>query len=243
MPQSIERIIRVYNRLRRGPVTIEIIYQWAKNAGIDVSKRQLYRDLNKLQHLKFTEGENVVEYTDEKNRKTWKLEYDESSETITQYDINSFFLFKNFVPFTIMEQRKDSIEKFERILYQHFSKNKYQRFIEANELYLKKTNFYDNLYSIDEHTEIEDLIWALHNKKAIRINSIAINPSNIDLKKIAFPLLLYPMELLFHRGRVHISGLDVKNQLLIFTIHKELLYDLTNETFNRKNYWHTIKLN
>ncbi|MEJ7675008.1 MAG: hypothetical protein WKF59_20485 [Chitinophagaceae bacterium] len=54
MGNNIERLIRLYNRLRRGPVTIDIISKWAKNADINVSTRQLYRDLNSLQHLHFT---------------------------------------------------------------------------------------------------------------------------------------------------------------------------------------------
>ena len=132
MSNNLERLIRIYNRLRRGPVTIEIISKWAKSAGINISTRQLYRDLNSLQHLHFAEGENVVEFVDEKNRKTWKLEYDGDSEPLTQYDINSFFLFRNFIPASIQQHRKDSIEKFEKILYKNLSKNKYQKQAEAN---------------------------------------------------------------------------------------------------------------
>lgn len=74
MSNNLERLIRIYNRLRRGPVTIEIISKWAKGAGINISTRQLYRDLNSLQHLYFSDGENVIEFVDQKNRKTWKLE-------------------------------------------------------------------------------------------------------------------------------------------------------------------------
>src|SRR5690349_15909273 len=106
MSVRIERLIRIYNSMRRGPVTIDIISQWAKSAGIHLSDRQLYRDLNTLKNLHFAEGENVEEYTDERNRKTWKLEYDEGTEKLTQYDINSFFLLKSFAPYTVYEQRK-----------------------------------------------------------------------------------------------------------------------------------------
>ena len=70
MSLRLQRLIRTYNRLRRGPVTIEIISKWAKTAGINVSDRQLYRDLNTLTSLRIAEGENVVEFVDEKNRKT-----------------------------------------------------------------------------------------------------------------------------------------------------------------------------
>src|SRR5690349_17290159 len=141
MSARIERLLRIYNRMRRGPVTIEIMSKWAAGAGIKVSDRQLYRDLNELARLQIAEEVNIVEYTDEKNKKIWKVEYEETYDTLTQYDINSFFLLKNFAPYTILEQRKSSIEKFEKIFYKQFSKNKYQKTIQANELYLRRTRY------------------------------------------------------------------------------------------------------
>jgi len=112
MSVRLERLIRIYNRLRRGPVTIDIISEWVKGADINVSDRQLYRDLNALQHLHIADGENVIEFTGEKNKKTWKIEYDGASEPVTQYDINSFLLFKNFIPISIQQQRKASFFPF-----------------------------------------------------------------------------------------------------------------------------------
>jgi len=235
MSVRIERLIRIYNRLRRGPVTIEIISKWAQSAGIKVSDRQLYRDLNSLRSLRIAEGENVVDYTDEKNRKTWKLEYDEGEEKLTQFDINSFFLLKNFAPYSVIEQRKQSIEKFEKIIYRQVSKNKFQQAIQANELYLRRTNFNENMYGEVEHKQIEDLIWALHNKRIIVVEEDALNAANLHLFANPFPLSMYPLELVFHRGRVRIAGLSTTTQqLLIFTVDKSLRVRLTNQSFNRK---------
>lgn len=237
MSVRIERMIRIYNRLRRGPVTIEIISKWAKSAGIKVSDRQLYRDLNTLRLLRIAEGENVVEYSDEKNRKTWKLEFEEGEEKLTQYDINSFFLLKSFAPYTVHEQRKHSIEKFEKIIYRQFSKNKYQQTIQANELYLRRTNYNENMYGEIEHRQIEDLIWALHNKRVIVIEEEILNCANIHLPDNPFPLSMYPLELVFHRGRVHIAGLSVANsQFLLFAIDKGFRFSLTNQSFSRKTF-------
>lgn len=237
MANNVERLIRIYNRLRRGPVTIEIISAWAKAADINISTRQLYRDLNNLQSLKIAEGENVVEFIDEKNHKTWKLEYDDSNDLINQFDINSFMLFKNFVPTSISNFRNDSLEKFEKILYRSLSKNKYQHNTEANEMYLKKTDWYDNLYGKNEHSQLEDIIWALQNKRVLQVTASDINPSNINIKDFNFPFTIYPMELLFHRGRVHIAGLEIKTEkLLICTVDKSLTLNLTNDVFSRKKY-------
>lgn len=237
MANNIERLIRIYSRLRRGPVTIEIISKWAKSADINVSTRQLYRDLNSLQHLHFNEGENVIEFVDEKNRKTWKLEYEGASEPVTQYDINSFFLFRNFIPASIQQHRKESIEKFEKILYKNLSKNKYQKQAEANELLLRKTNYHDNLYGKVEHNIVEELLWALQNKRAINILANDVNTSNVHLDEFPFPVKLMPFELLFHLGRVHFAGLEIQTRkLLIYVVDKSLKIELTNDSFDRKKY-------
>lgn len=234
MSARMERMIRIYNRLRRGPVTIEIISQWAEGAGIKVSSRQLYRDLNDLQQLQIADGENVVEFTDEKNRKTWKLEYAESSEKLTHFDINSFFLLKNFAPEGIIKQRTSSIEKFEKIFYRALSQNKYQQYAEAHELYFKRTNYFGHIYGEIEHQQLEEYIWALHNKRSLVIESIGINPANIHLPPNPFPLTVYPMHLVLHYGRLYISGLTTEGKLVNFAVDKDTRFHLTNKTFNRQ---------
>lgn len=234
MADHLERIIRIYNRLRRGPVTIEIISKWAKQAGIVVSDRQLYRDLEQLKRFALADGEMVKEFVNEKNKKIWKLEYKEKSEKLTSYDINSFFLLKNFAPYAVLEERKSSIEKFEKIIYKNFSHNNFQQYIQANELLLRHTNFMENMYGAEEHTKVEELIWALHNKRILIVEKDLINVANIDIDKNPFPFPMYPMELVFHKGRMHLSGLTKQNQFVIFAVDKQLCYSLTNEIFSRK---------
>ena len=241
MASHIERIIRIYNRLRRGPVTIEILTKWAKTAGIDVSTRQLYRDISQLKILQIAEGENVVEFTDEKNRKTWKMEYKAEAGKLTSYDINSFFLLKNFAPFAVLEERKASIEKIEKLFYKDFSKNEFEKYLHANELFLRHTNYNENKYGAIEHQQIEDLIWTLHNSRIIVIDQDLINPANNKLDTTDFPMRFYPMELVFHRGRIAIAGINEKQKLLNFAIDKNLKFTLTNEQFNRKKYAATYK--
>ena len=234
MSARMERMIRIYNRLRRGPVTIEMISQWAESAGIKVSTRQLYRDLNDLGKLQIAEGENVVEFADEKNRKTWKLEYAEASEKLTHFDINSFYLLKHFAPEGIIRQRTSSIEKFEKIFYKTLSQNKYQQYAQAHELYFKRTNYFGHIYGEIEHQQLEEYIWALHNKRTLEIESIGINPANIHLPPNPFPLTVYPMYLVLHYGRLYISGFTTQGKLVNFAVDKDTQFHLTNKTFNRQ---------
>ncbi len=241
MAAHLERIIRIYNRLRRGPVTIEIISKWAIKAGIHVSSRQLYRDLNQLLNLKIAEGENVVEYIDEKNKKTWKLEFEENAGKLTSYDINSFFLLKNFAPYSVIEERKASIEKIEKVIYKSFSKNEYQKYVDSNELYLRSTNFFEFKYGAAEHKQIEDFIWALQNNRCIKIEADQLNTSNTKFGETTFPILMYPLELVFHRGRVMIGGATDTMSEINFTINANLKYSLTNDTFKKSKYLKAYK--
>ncbi len=104
-----DKLLRLYNRLKSGPITIEVARAWTKNAGIYVSDRQLYRDLDKLEFLKINDTECVTVFKDGKNRKKWKLEFKESADKLTEYDINSFYLLKNFAPSSIVDHRTESI--------------------------------------------------------------------------------------------------------------------------------------
>ena len=241
MAAHIERLMRLYNRLKRGPVTIEIIAKWAKGAGIEVSERQLYRDLEQLKQLKINDGESIVEFVDEKNKKTWKLEFKEASDKITTYDINSFYLLKNFAPAAILNERKDSIEKFETVLFKSLSNNKFQQYIQANELYLQKSNYNEIMYGLIEHQQMEDLIWALHNSKKIIVEKDFINTSNINVAENVFPITIAPIELIITRGRVCIGGVSNEGKIFFFTIDKQLQFKLTNEKFSRKKIYPTYK--
>lgn len=236
MSAHLERLIRIYDRLKRGPVTIEIVSNWTRRAGIEVSDRQLYRDLEKLTRKPLVAGEVVKEFINEKNKKTWKLEYGTNSEKISTFDINSFFLVKNFAPLAVLKERKKSIEKFERILYESFSQNNYQQYIQANELYMRKTNYGENMYGEEEHEKIEELIWCLHNQRIIIVEHDSINGANNDLSDTPYPIEMYPLELLFHRGRMYVGGFTISMQLFVFAIDKDFIFTLTNETFNRQKF-------
>jgi hypothetical protein len=101
-------------------------------------------------------------------------------------------------------------------------------------LFLRKTNYKNNLFGTEEQDQIEDLIWALHNKRIIIIEQDLINNNNVPISNELFPLRMYPMELIFHRGRINLAGFNKTNQLLVYAIDKQFQYTLTNETFNRK---------
>lgn len=101
------------------------------------------------------------------------------------------------MPNCIIGERKEAFEKFEHLIYHQLSHNKYLQLVEANELYLCITKFENYFYNHAEQQKIEDMIWALLNKRIIIINGFIIDPTNINNKNEAFLITIYPMELLF----------------------------------------------
>lgn len=102
MTDRATRLLKIYSRLRRGPVTIEILTKWASKNGIEVSPRSLYRDLKEIEQLQLIDGETIVVTEGEKNRKIWKIEFSENQRHISEYDINSYALFKNFATLPVI---------------------------------------------------------------------------------------------------------------------------------------------
>ena len=75
MSEKANRLLKIYSRLRKGPLTIQNLKEWTKKNNIVISERTLYRDLEELQKSLLLEGEQIVEFIGEKNKKTWKLIY------------------------------------------------------------------------------------------------------------------------------------------------------------------------
>ena len=169
MSEKTNRLLKIYSRLRKGPLTIQNLKEWTKKNNIVISERTLYRDLEELQKSLLLEGEQIVEFIGEKNKKTWKLIYASSTNEINEYDINSFKLFKNFAPLAIVQSRQNSIEKFEEKFYTTFSKSKFEANGTITDLQVRTSNFYEYSYS-DQYSKIlEDSIWAIQRSEERRV--------------------------------------------------------------------------
>lgn len=73
MSDKASRLLRIYSRLRRGPVTIEILKSWAVQNDIHVSERSLYRHLKEIEKIVLLDNEKVVVSEGEKTGKPGKF--------------------------------------------------------------------------------------------------------------------------------------------------------------------------
>ena len=152
MSKKSKNLLRIYNRLKRGPVNIEVIKQWAKSHDLNISERTLYRYLDELEDI-VQHNEKLIITEGEKNKKTWKIEYDKSSAKLNEFDIQSYLLFKNLMPLPLVKSREETFDRIENLFYKNYSKSNFEDFSVFADRQISNSYFYE-LLSLDGYQKI-----------------------------------------------------------------------------------------
>lgn len=231
MPNRTARLTRIYNRLRRGPVTIDTIKEWANHNGIDVSTRSLYRDLAEIERSMLVDGEQLIVTEGEKNKKTWKIEFNRSKRELSHFDITSFYLLKQFAPLSLVSARSNSLHKIESLFYNSQSKSNFEHQATLASNQITATHFYEFPYSDGYNTALQDCIWSIQNQRTLIIKTIAYDYTSISAS-IIFPLVFCPLQVLYHRGCIHLAGVTTEGICLILALEQITSYELSNDMFD-----------
>jgi predicted DNA-binding transcriptional regulator YafY len=225
-------ILLVYDRLRQSPVTLDVLYDWVKKSGMDVSRRTLYRYLDDLASSIHFNGEKLVIYDNEFNKKVWKIEFDESAILLNQFDINSYYILRNFIPQSLSEPRSNSLKKLDELVYELSSKSRFQMNVDVNNLAFIRTNYIDANYSNDEHEVLEEMIRAIQHHRKIRVDEfnwdIRFLPEGFDTN-----MLVMPLKLVFHFGLMYLAVYSEDlSKIIILPITDILRMTVTDITFS-----------
>lgn len=241
MSDKSERLLKIYSLLKRGPVTVEVLKHWAKQNGLEISTRTFYRDLQDLESSLLIDGEKLVVSVGEKNKKVWKIEYKNSEAGLADFDISSYFLFKNFLPLPVVMARSSSLDKMVELFYKNFSSSKFEQFAELDEKQIVGTHFYEVNVLQNYQSIMDDCLWSIQNKREMVLHEIEYDYTSIP-KHVTYPAHFLPMQLLYHRGVVHVVGfIKEETELVILAIEQFKRYKLTNEMFSSKKLEKTLK--
>lgn len=235
MSERSTRLLLIYSRLKSGPVTIELLQQWAHKYDIQVSGRTLYRDLLTLETSLTLPDEKLVVSIGEKNRKIWKLEYENDEQKLTSFDVNSYMLFRNFLPLPIIDSRKSSLHKIVRLFYRQFSSSDFEKYTSVSQDQIRCTHFGEARSFGDYHKMLDDCIWSIQNRREIELREIKSHYTSAT-SGVQLPLRFLPVQLLYHRGTVQLSGfLKQDDSVFIIAMDQIRTYKLTNEQFDTAN--------
>lgn len=229
-------LLRIYNRLRQSPVTLDVLFQWTERQDIKISRRSLYRYLDDLEKTVHFQGEKLLVYEGEKNKKVWKIEFDKSSGSLSQFDINTYYFIRNFIPSSLSGPRALSLEKFDTIIYEALSKSKFQTNVDVHDNSFLRTNYVDALYSEKDHIFLEDIIWAIQNHRKIKIDAINFDPQLFP-KGFDTGILVCPIKLLHHFGLLYICTFSPDlNKIVILPFSVIVESSITGVEFNPATY-------
>ena len=224
--------MRIYDRLKQSPVSLDILYDWSVKAGMNVSRRTLYRYLNNLATTVDFRGEKLLVTNNEFNKKVWKIEYDESSGKLNQFDINSYYILRNFIPNSLGGPRLGSLKKLDEFIYSSSSKSDFVGNVDANNLAFIRTNYFDANYSEAHHNILEEIIAAIqHHRK------ICVEEYNWDIKMLPegfkTGMLVLPIKLLFHFGLLYTCVyVEQLKKITLLPLSDILKLSVVKESFN-----------
>ncbi len=230
-PVKSANILKIYDRLRQSPVTLEVLQRWVKSNGMDVSRRTLYRYLHTLAGSLSFPGEKVVVYDDEFGKKVWKIEYDESATSLSQFDINSYYILRNFIANSLSAPREDSLKKLDTMMYELSSKSRFQQNVDANHLAFTRSNYADTHYTAEQHALLEDLIWAIQHHRKIKVEEFAWDRALLP-EGFTDGMMVLPLKLLYHITMIYICVYsEDTGKIIILPFHEILQMSATNISF------------
>lgn len=234
MSEKSKRLMMIYSRLKSGPITIEMLSGWAHKNDVQISSRTFYRDLHDLENSYIPSNEKLVVTVGEKNRKTWKIEYVNKEEALTDFDLNSCILFEHFLPLSVVSSRKDSVEKMRQLFYEKYSKSQFEHFVDVAKKQIYATHFFEGTFLKKHHKILDDCIWSIQHKRKMEILSLNGDYMS-NFPEIIFPQTFLPIQIIYHRGVIHVSGfLKENNQMIFLGMDQIEEYKLTNDPFDNK---------
>ncbi len=234
MSNRSNRLLKIYSRLKLSPVTIEILENWAVKNDFNFSTRTFYRDLEILERSLILSNEKLTVTIGEKNKKTWKIVQLNREEPLTEFDINSYILFKSFIPLPVVSARNESLGRILQIFYSNFSKSHFENFVNVAQSQITSSHFFEGLVFDNYRKILDDCIWSIQNKREMELISINYDFTSIG-SSITFPQTFLPIQILYHRGLIYLSGFIKNDKKLIFLGLEQIKkYKLSNVLFENK---------
>lgn len=232
--KQIERLKHIYLKLSESPQEIKSLQSSFNNIGIDVSTRQLYRDIIDVSNFLLQAGETIEQYTQEYNRKLWVLKRNTNAEPISDYDIDTYIISRAIVPLSLRLGRKASLHKIYSLLNENLANSKVQNKTTWDGGTLINSHFYDVPFDAEFQERLDKIIWATTNYRRLIIESYSGDSVSLH-KSTVFPITYNPLKIIFHRNSFFVAGIDkAQNKILVLDIYQIRDFTLSNDTFKFK---------
>ena len=237
-PQEIA--LKIYFLLKEKPYSVDELFQKLKIEDILISKRSVYRYLEKLEHSLNSEVETIEIEIEEKNKKTFFINPNSKDLKISQSDwvsyINNNYIFQS--NYNSTQEEKEINKKIVNFIQAKAPiKSQIISNLKLKNDYYEATGF-GELIMNDKHKKVLfKLIYYLSNNCSIGIikysDSVVQNSNIPQLNETLIPLKIW-----YHRGNYSLSFFSIKEEK-IHTLELDMIdalnyHSKTAEKLNEK---------
>jgi len=191
------RILIIEQILKFGPETVESISLKLKQKGIQCSQRSIYRDLLLLEeHFKDPQLE-IRKSDGEYNRKKWVITKKEKDEDSKDTYFKAYLL-DQFTPHWLRKTSGSTLEILEAHDFRIPANSLGSIMTEIPPEAVIHSNWCEFTYNDKTLEHIRKVLWAISNKKIIRIKHFFHQKWREQNYK--------PFRMIYHRGTIHIAG-------------------------------------
>jgi hypothetical protein len=243
MLKQTERLKIIYDFLKQTSADASTILEYLRQKDAEISLRQLQRDLVDVEKVFLQSNEQFSVKTELSRKKVWQIITTDKKFELTQNAINTLYLAMLVSPNALIENRLNDIQSFQELIQKSINENENQLSISQKENQLVNTHFYEVTSDIVFNANIDDLIWAITNRKYIRIIEL-INDYTVDNHVFKTEIIDFaPISIIYHRGAFLVSGVESsKKNFLIYEIGQLKKIQLLKKNYNYEQFSKKIKV-
>ena len=222
MLKQTNRLKSIYLFLKENPADAKSLLDYLKSKDAEISLRQLQRDIVDVENNFLHNNEKLTVKIVQNRKKVWLITTENSKHEFNQNTINTLYLSVLVSPNVLIKNRIDDFKIFKDLIEKSINDKDKNLNIDHGHTQLVNTHFYEVTKDLVFNKNIDQLIWAVTNRKRIRINEL-INDFTVDnhlFKDIVSDFS--PVKLLYHRGTFLVAGIKSgKNNVVIYEVRSE----------------------
>jgi predicted DNA-binding transcriptional regulator YafY len=257
--KRIKRLFGIYNRLKRGAMTIETLHKWCKSQDIHVSARTIYRDIEDISHYFHHKEEELLEWQGEFNKTYWRIVKRDDAPGESNYTLNdqmteALLATGAVTPLPVKDIFGEGYYKAVDFLLEKQNSKSFP--MQTLQQHIISTHWGESRYTPKHKKFIHDVIWSIENQRHIEIETHQKSKSKNHTSDFG---LYLPRKIVLHKGGLyfmvqkqdHIQFIDIEAicKLNISHRHQEKLnsdhdiYSILNQRFGISgNNLPTVKL-
>jgi hypothetical protein len=207
---------------------------------MDISRRTLYRYLGTLASSIDFQGEKLVVYDNEFNKKVWKIACDESTIDLNRFDINSYAVLRSFIPKSLSGPGTGNLKKLDKMVYGMSGKN-VRGNVDPNNLAFTGTDYTDASSTDAEHSILEEMMEAIQSHRKIRVDEFTWDVKFLP-EGFETAMMVLPLRLLHHFGLIYVCVyVEEIDKISILPITGIISMSVTTFTFAPAQFYCRLK--